>query len=141
MVTSADEPERPAVYLNQPAHFWASDSISNCHVKDLNVRIRFLPLFPQDFQYTGDGFPDIALDLIDRLALGIAAGEGWHFSPETTIRFFMDDHCVALHFYFQAPPRAVLFKYFPRPGFPRNSPPSTITSPREITVRALPRTW
>src|ERR1019366_3548796 len=37
---------------------------------------------------------------------------------------------VPLH-YFQAPPRAVRFRELPRPGLPRNRPPSTMTSPRE----------
>jgi urease alpha subunit len=42
--------------------------------------------------------------------------------------------------YAQAPPRACRFKYCPRPVLPRNSPRSTITSPRDITVRTLPFT-
>jgi hypothetical protein len=48
----------------------------------------------QDFEHADDGFADIILKLIDRFGLGIAAWDGWDFSPETSVRVFMDDNGI-----------------------------------------------
>ena len=71
--------------------------ISNCYVQYLNVRVRFSSLFPQNFQYPGDGLADVVLEFIHGLALRIAAREGWNLCPKSTFRVFVDDNSVALH--------------------------------------------
>src|ERR1017187_3956010 len=52
---------------------------------------------------------------------------------------FVVERGVVRRHYFQAPPLAARLRYWPRRGLPWNWPPATITSPRESTVRALPR--
>ena len=70
--------------------FPARRPISNRHIQDLDVRVRLPSLFPQNFQYPGNGLADAVREFIHGLPLRIAARKGWNLRPESTFRVFVD---------------------------------------------------
>ena len=73
-------------------------------------------MFPQNFQYPGDGLADVVLEFIHALSLRIAARERWNFCPKSAFRVFVDDNGVLLHaLIFSQWPTDVSFRSFGEP--------------------------
>ena len=89
VVAAVDAPKLPAVRLDQP-------HISRPVIAFKPQRPRFgwsnpVPaLLPQDFDYTGDGFADVALEFLDCLALRVASRKSENLTPIAALRVFMD---------------------------------------------------
>jgi hypothetical protein len=73
------------------------DQPSNGNVQNPDIRIGCLSLFLQDFLHTTDGFANVVLELIDSLALRIAARKRWDLAPKAALGIFVDDNRECLH--------------------------------------------
>ena len=69
---------------------------SNRYLQNLNARLRLPPLLLH-LEDAGDGLSDVLLQLIDGLALRVAARKGWNLAPKPAVRILMNDNGVILH--------------------------------------------